>query len=283
LMQAGEYSVTSGGMAPALNATCSDTNVWCEKYGFDGYGSRSISNRSGLTAALNEPSLFGPTTNQVMNAGWVYDEAGNVTTDGGQGSLNTASHDGDNRLVSPGTASGVSYGYDAEGRRVRRTVSGVPTTFVYGADGELAAEYGGTVTATGRQYVTVDQLGTTRVVTDGNGRRVLEQDSSYTQSVLYVNDANGEVAAEYSTGSPYRQSGSPPTRAYVSVHSLGSTRVTVATTGQFVAGSGFIQRFDYLPFGLELGAMGLPPVVRGLGDMGRAGRRCSLGVRNRIG
>jgi RHS repeat-associated protein len=62
-----------------------------------------------------------------------------------------------------------SYAYDGDGRRVSKTVSGTTTTFVYDAMGQLAAEYGGTPVSAGRQYVTVDHLGSTRLVTTTTG------------------------------------------------------------------------------------------------------------------
>jgi RHS repeat-associated protein len=61
------------------------------------------------------------------------------------------------------------YGYDAEGQRVKATVGGTQTVYVYDATGQLAAEYGGTVTASGTQYLTADHLGSTRLVTAAGG------------------------------------------------------------------------------------------------------------------
>jgi hypothetical protein len=58
------------------------------------------------------------------------------------------------------------YYYDGEGRRVGKVSSGVMEIFVYDARGQLAAEYGGTSEVTGTHYLTVDHLGSTRVITD---------------------------------------------------------------------------------------------------------------------
>lgn len=52
----------------------------------------------------------------------------------------------------PGTGR-TQYGYDGEGRRVSKTDESGTTLYVYDASGQLAAEYGGTVTATGTQYL----------------------------------------------------------------------------------------------------------------------------------
>jgi RHS repeat-associated protein len=59
--------------------------------------------------------------------------------------------------------------YDAEGRRVRRTVGSTTTYYVYGADGQLMAEYGGTPNPVGTQYLVPDHLGSTRLILNAQG------------------------------------------------------------------------------------------------------------------
>ena len=96
-----------------------------------------------------------------------YDQRGNVTAVPGRP---TTTYDAENHQISSVNVNGTSsYAYDGDGRRVSKTVGSVTTTFVYDAMGALAAEYGGTVTPVGRQYVTVDHLGSTRVITGGSG------------------------------------------------------------------------------------------------------------------
>jgi len=80
-------------------------------------------------------------------------------------------YDGENRQTSY-TKAGVmtSYAYDGDGRRVKKVDYTGTTVFVYNAGGQLIAEYvenggGGTVQMS---YLSVDHLGSTRVVTDGN-------------------------------------------------------------------------------------------------------------------
>lgn len=67
-----------------------------------------------------------------------------------------------------GPRSTPSYGYDGESRRVKRTSFGTTTFYVYDATGELAAEHGAVSTTSGRQYLKVDPLASTRVVVDAN-------------------------------------------------------------------------------------------------------------------
>jgi RHS repeat-associated protein len=61
---------------------------------------------------------------------------------------------------------GAAYAYDAEGRRVRKAVSGAETTlFVYDAMGRVVAEYSNLRGGGGTSYLTQDALGSTRVIT----------------------------------------------------------------------------------------------------------------------
>jgi RHS repeat-associated protein len=97
--------------------------------------------------------------------------------------------------------------------------------------------------------------GSTTYTYDGEGRRVLAELSNGTFT-LYVNDAMGELAAEYSNAPA-----PTPGTQYVSVDHLGSTRVTTGTDAGFD-----VQRFDYLPFGMDLA--GIRPVGLGYGFNG---------------
>lgn len=77
-------------------------------------------------------------------------------------------YDAESRLATvTNGGSVVSYDYDGEGRRVRKTVAAGQTVYVYDAAGQLTAEYS-TVSNpdSGTRYLTADHLGSTRVVTD---------------------------------------------------------------------------------------------------------------------
>jgi len=81
------------------------------------------------------------------------------------------------RTVASAMNGSASYEYDGDGRRVKKTVNGnVVTTFAYDAFGRLAAEYGGSSTGNGVQYLTADHLGSVRLVTDGAGAVVRRHD-----------------------------------------------------------------------------------------------------------
>ena len=122
--------------------------------------------------------------------------AGSVQYDGGaaSGSGNmtalpgyTFAYDAENRMVTANQASSASTGYvyDGDGRRVQKvscptgtsvctaSVNGatVTDTYVYGAAGELIAEYAAQPPATPCTtcYLTEDTLGSARMMTDGTG------------------------------------------------------------------------------------------------------------------
>ena len=103
-------------------------------------------------------------------ANTAYDPAGHQT----QLSLTpgtTASYDGEGRVsrVELNTNPVATYDYDGEGRRVRRTVGATTTYYVYGADGQLMAEYGGTPNPVGTQYLVPDHLGSPRLILNAQG------------------------------------------------------------------------------------------------------------------
>jgi len=65
----------------------------------------------------------------------------------------------------------VTYAYDGDGRRVKKTEAGGTTIFVYDAFGRLAAEYSDLAPTepSGACFLTADHLGSTRVITDAAG------------------------------------------------------------------------------------------------------------------
>jgi len=99
-----------------------------------------------------------------------YDSAGNQTQLSNP-SATTAQYDGESRMAELDLSGSMvaTYDYDAEGRRVRKTVSGVATYYVYDKDGKLMAQYGGTSAETGTQYPVTDYLGSIRMLLNGQG------------------------------------------------------------------------------------------------------------------
>lgn len=152
--------------------------TWSQDYGYDRYGNRRVTGGAshGSNQALTPQATMDidTATNRLAGSNGVntvgYDGAGNLTADwAGRGFR----YDGDNRMVffdePMGTDRDTTYVYDGYGRRVRKVVggpSGITTTYVYNASGQLLSEYGGTAPeAPGTRYLTPDHLGSTRVVT----------------------------------------------------------------------------------------------------------------------
>ena len=144
-----------------------------QSYGYDppgnGWANRWVSLNSGalpLSGYMPVTSSGYNSQNQIAAAQY-NDGRGNMT---GLGTW-SYSYDGENRLIAAQSgSSGGAYGYDGNGLRVTKTVGTQTTTYVYDAMGNLAGEYGNPVTAPCTTcYVSVDQLGSTRVLTDAQG------------------------------------------------------------------------------------------------------------------
>ena len=152
-----------------ISAQETGTGSWTESYQYDAYGNRWLGpGRAGLPSLTAETPVAQSWyigNNQI--AGWLYDPAGNLAQAGSVG--RGFAYDAENRQVIA-DASGIegSYAYDGDGKRVTKTVGTAVTTYVYDAFGQLSAEYGAASDA-GTKYLTADVLGSTRLVTNGDG------------------------------------------------------------------------------------------------------------------
>ena len=91
--------------------------------------------------------------------------------------------------------------YDADGRRVKATVDGATTYFIYDVQGQMVAEYTmGSPASDGLQYVAVDALGSTRVVEDGSGTVTARRDYSPYGEELAT--SNRTTALKYGSSFP---------------------------------------------------------------------------------
>jgi RHS repeat-associated protein len=121
-----------------------------------------------------------------------YDANGNTISDGSK----TFAYDRHNRLVSitQGTETLAEYAYDFQGRRVKKTVGGMATSYVYDANNNLIAETDGNGTPlrdyiylgsapvamkvygaqAGIYYFINDHLGTPQKIVDSTGTMVWE-------------------------------------------------------------------------------------------------------------
>jgi RHS repeat-associated protein len=154
------------------------TTTWSESFGYDSVGNRWVSamSPSGIETTLAPVSSTAfNSNNQITANGGAYD-GGNQTAYGGF----QFDYDAENRQIESRMMNGsivlntTDYAYDADGRRVKKAITGgSTTTYVYDAFGNLAAEYATVANSdAGVRYLTVDALGSTRMVTDGSGARV---------------------------------------------------------------------------------------------------------------
>jgi RHS repeat-associated protein len=151
-----------------LQAVTAADSSWGIGWTFDAWGNRLTQTPSGLAAGKVGSQTLGYTNNR--NTAFNYDNAGNQTSD--------ASHNYTFNAVNQITqmdAGGAVYGYDGDGRRMKKTV-GSETTYYFYAMGVLVSEFttqntGATAAAsTDRtRYQTSDRLGTAVLIMDAAG------------------------------------------------------------------------------------------------------------------
>jgi RHS repeat-associated protein len=148
---------------------------WKQTFIYDRFGNRNF-DTANTTANVLDSLLTIDQANNRFTAGQgsiLYDSAGNLTRDFNG---HTFGYDGENHQVtydSGAVAGGTDYKYDGDGRRVKKvTGTGQSTTiFVYNAAGQLVAEYDNfsQQSTGGTSYLTTDNLGTPRIITDASG------------------------------------------------------------------------------------------------------------------
>jgi len=150
---------------------------WSQNFGYDQFGNMWLSSFSGIVTPNLTPSLqskINAATNHVsLASGTAYDGNGNLTTFGSS----TLTYDTNNMMI--GVAGSATYAYDGLGQRVSKAYGGVTTVYAYDAFGNPAAEYSSAATSLpvcATCYLSWDQLGSTRLVTDQNATPVARHD-----------------------------------------------------------------------------------------------------------
>ena len=155
--------------------SASDTGGWSRKFSYDAYGNMWVPSHTGPL----DPTT--PITNIYSNnriVGGSYDPSGNQSSVNG----NTAYYYPEGQVGS--VVDGVyktttSYGYDGQRNRVIKNVPNGTTIYVYDANNQLAAEYS-TVPQSASPcltcYLSMDHLGSTRLVTDASARIISRHD-----------------------------------------------------------------------------------------------------------
>ena len=143
--------------------------LWAQNFQYDAYGNSWVASVGGLPSFNTTPgSNIFTAKNQMNNVS--YDAAGNQTSVNGA----AVSYDAENRQTQvnePLSAGGaqVSFGYDGLSQRVSKTNGSAITVYVYDAPGRMVAQYSSVAPGTApcrTCFLSVDQLGSTRLVTD---------------------------------------------------------------------------------------------------------------------
>lgn len=150
-------------------------------------------------------------------------------------------------IPSPQQTPQIQTAFDAATNRVNPAVM---TGFAYDSVGNLTSDpstpgNGIAYDAENRQTsYTKSGVGTTSYSYDGEGRRVKKVTGSPAVTTVYVYDVTGRLVAEYNDSQQQPTGGTK----YLTSDHLGSTRVVTAQN------QGVAARYDYLPFGEEIGA-----------------------------
>ncbi len=154
---------------------------------------------------MTTPSLVGPNpqlsaaTNRIVPQSgeqYEYDSAGNLKKDK---TGNSFDYNGESMQVRHNGGSsqgGTDYQYDGLGKRVKKIFGATATVFVYDALGRMVAEYQTNYQpATARtSYLTTDDLGSPRIITDGAGAITSRHDYlAYGEEIGWVGGRNADT------------------------------------------------------------------------------------------
>ncbi|HEV3316153.1 MAG TPA: BPSL0067 family protein [Candidatus Angelobacter sp.] len=108
-----------------------DKTHWGNTYSYDAWG--NLQHKTAISGLPNGEHFDASANTSNQLSGNSYDAAGNVTNDG----INGYTYDAENRIKQVGVTGGVSYTYDAYGRRVKKSTG---TNYWYGPGGAVLAE-----------------------------------------------------------------------------------------------------------------------------------------------
>lgn len=191
-----------------------------QSYGYDSVNRLSSATETGAWSQTYDFDRYG---NRAIRIG-SYIPQPQLTPQSSTPTDYSAFNQGNNRIAVPG------FGYDAAGNLTSDPTT-VANAMIY--DGE------------NRQVSHTKAGVTTTYFYDGDGHRVKKQDS--TGTIVFVYNALAQLIAEYH-GDPVPPAAGGGGTSYLTSDHPGSTRVVTKQDGSVKA------RYDYLPFGEELGA-----------------------------
>lgn len=179
------------------------TQTWSQMLDYDRYGNRtSLSQQKvGEQQIVHTPTV-GTIDNRITpGQGFVYDFNGNVTQDD---SGRQFTFDGNNKQTEVRDSANNligTYHYDGDGRRVKKVTVFETVVFVYDVVGQLVAEYSTrTVSNPGLSFVTTDNLGSPRIITDSAGNVVTRRDFMPFGEEIVAGTANRSAINKYGWG-----------------------------------------------------------------------------------
>ena len=215
----------------------SETNSWTETYGYDQYGNRTSVTASQYLPTYSPSPSISSSTNRISDANFTYDNAGNLTQApvAPGGAIQTYAYDAENKLVN--FNNGVArYAYDGDGHRVEKTMGSATTIFVYDVMGKLIAEYSNTMaTGSGTKYITADNLGSTRLVTDANRNVLVRRDYLPFGEEIPSSFGNRGSVAGYGTTEDTRQKFTGKERDTESGLDYFGARYNASSIGRFMS------------------------------------------------
>lgn len=175
------------------------TQNWIQNFGYDRYGNRTSFNQLIGQEQQNQTPTIDPINNRFSTEqGFVYDLNGNLITDNQNRQF---TFNGDNKQVEVKDAANNvigKYYYDGTGKRVKKVSISDTTIFVYNASGNLVAEYSTQTTSNPTiSYLTIDSLGSPRVITDNGGNVISRRDFMPFGEDLYAGATNRTVVSKY--------------------------------------------------------------------------------------
>jgi YD repeat-containing protein len=118
-------------------STAVATNGMGCSWDYDRYGNRWHQNP--FNGSCTTPT-FSFTGNNNRIDGYSYDAAGNLLND----RVHNYAYDAENRLIQVDGGNTATYVYDAEGKRIRKTVAGSAVDFLYDLEGHEITEVSST-------------------------------------------------------------------------------------------------------------------------------------------
>jgi RHS repeat-associated protein len=160
-------------------------------WSYDQWGNRTAQNVTAGTCGSSQ--LTFNSYNHVTNSGFQYDAAGNMTHD----ASHSYTYDAENRITQVDGGSTAAFAYGADGRRVSKTAGGSQMNYLYDLSGQVISEFNASswqniylrlngalfaqysVSPYRTQFIHLDHLGSTRLLTGYPTASVLECDDYY--------------------------------------------------------------------------------------------------------